>query len=337
MWHFQTGILVFFLALSIYTKAQQARLFKPSLALHYTYVPESKLQDSAGSYSKQSGQLSFFIPIYNHIILGDSTHKSSYFQLMTNGSAAWSSADLSNVMQQQHLLGASLGLSAFLVKNRKNIFSLSVSSMSRNDNYTLGTPEIRYAGLAQYRRNVSKGFSFHMGLGYSYFIGRGILFPALGMSFKTGKRSRMIINFPSRISFVQRIGNKVRLTAYLKPQGGFNYISNRSEYSQFPKAFYFRQRENHIGITTNIKLSNSFTTSADIGYAFRRSIRLSEGLQKNSSTFYKSGINNGAYIGVGLKYIFGSPKRDKEKEIIGNDSEKEELLSDPDFYDIISE
>ncbi len=335
MKHYLVGIFLFLISLSSAIKAQQARLFKPSLTLNYTFVPESKLIDSVGTFSNQGAQFGLFIPIYNHLNLGDSTKKLTYFQLMGNVTGRWSSADLTNILNKQDLLGATAGLTAFLVRNRKNIFLVSGSSMLRNDIYTIDQPEIRYAGVAQYRRNVNKGFSFHAGLVYSYFIGRGILFPSLGLSFKTGKYSRMIINFPNRISYVQNVGKKLRVSLYYRPQGGFNFISNKSDNAKIPSELYLRQRESHLGLNGIFKIGSNFNAVADIGYALRRNILLTESLQKKSLASYQSEINNGIYFGIGVKYIFHSTKKDKESSILSTDAEKEELISDPDFYDII--
>ena len=330
--------LLFILLLCFNAPAQEARLFKPSVSLNYTYTPESKLSDSSGTFGDQSARLGFFIPIYSHLSQRDSSSKPTYFQLMGHGTGTLSAPHLTDVIRDQNLIGASAGVTALLVRNRKNIFSVSLSAVSRNDEQTIENPIIRYSGIALYRRNVSRGFSFHLGAGYSYFVGRGILFPALGLSFITGKRSRMIINFPSRISFVQRLGSKVMLTAYLKPQGGFNFISNQSSYTNLPAEYYFRQRESHLGISGLYRITKNFNVSADIGLAARRSIALSGSLERNSAALYKTKVENGAYFGVGVKYIFHSLKKDKEKDILNLDKEKEEeLLSDPDFYNIISD
>ena len=40
---------------------------------------------------------------------------------------------------------------------------------------------------------------------------------------------------------------------------------------------------------------------------------------------------------IGIKYIFHSVNKDKEEEILNLDKEKEELFSDPDFYNLISD
>ena len=329
------GILFFLITFSIRANAQMERLFKPSVAISYTNFPSSKLIDSTGSFSNQTTQLAFFIPVFSHLNRTDTSAKSTYFQLMAHGNGSLSNPDLTAVLNNQNLIGATVGLTGLLMQNRKNIFSVSLAATSRNDETTISNPEIRYSGIAIYRRNVSPGFSFHLGAGYSYIIGRGVVLPAMGLSFKTGKRSRMIINFPNRISFVQRAGNKLMFTAYLKPQGGFNLISNQSKYLISTSELYLRQRESHLGISTRYRISKSFNVTADIGWAARRSISLTEGLTKNADTFYKTKIESGVYFSVGIKYIFHSVKREKKDASL--DIDKEELLNDPDFYDIISE
>ena len=74
------------------------------------------------------------------------------------------------------------------------------------------------------------------------------------------------------------------------------------------------------------RITRNFNVSADVGLAARRTITLSGSLEKNAAAYYKSKIDNGAYFGVGIKYIFHSLKKDKEKDILNLNKEKEEEL-----------
>ena len=334
-------IIAFFLVIGTfhyaYSQNGKARLFKPSISVSYTYVPEKKLSDSVGNFSNQIARVGFFIPIWNHYNAGDSAHKSTYFQVIASANNAVSFPQLRGILANQTLLNSSLGVSGVYVRNRKNIFTISLHTLTGDDEKTIAHPEIRYAGIALYRRNVSRNFSFTTGLAYSYFVGRGILFPVLGATFKAGKKVRVIINLPTRISVVALLNRKFLMTAYLKPNGGFNFISNQSIYTKIPSEINFRQRETRVGMSAVWRAPQNFHISGDIGLSCRRTITLSDGLGKSATKYYKTGIDNGAYFTIGIKYIFRSVRKDKEDEIIDTDKAKDELLNDPDFYNIVTE
>ena len=305
----------------------------PSLSLLYTYAAPSNLVDSAGKYSQQRTQLNIRLPIYSSYKSKDSLSGANYFQLSAHANAAYTDLELSPVFNQQNLYALSAGMSALLLRNFKNSFFVTVAANSRGDESMLAQDAIRFSGIAIYKRRVSQKFSYHVGAGYAYFIGRGVLFPALGLTLKTSARSRLNIQFPGRISYTQMFGKSFTLMAYLRPQGGFFSIQNDSTFMQGKENSFIRLRENQFGLSGRYRINSAFKVSADVGYALRRSIRLTDGLQKSSAALYNSAIENGPYFGIGLHYKFG--KRQKNLNDKTSDQENEEIISDPNFYDII--
>ena len=320
--------LLIFCCANLSLRAQKIRLARPSIALNSYYFPSSNLIDSTGSYSNENAQLNIYLPVLSHFSQKDSSNSSSYLQVSATHSVYFSHPQISSLIQSQNLLGAALGLSSFWVKNKKNIFLISFNSLSRNDETTITNPSFRYSGSAFYKRYFTPGFSCHFGMVYSYVIGRAVLLPAFGLSINTGKRSRLNINFPNKIYFVQKLGKSFFLNAYLKPYGSYNYISNESGYLS-PSTYYLRQRENHAGLAGTWKFNSRFLINGDLGFAFNRSFRIAEGLDNKSKTYYKSKIGNNFYAGIGFKYSFGKQKKLRAIDSKLTEDEKEELLNDP--------
>lgn len=71
----------------------------------------------------------------------------------------------------------------------------------------------------------------------------------------------------------------------------------------------------------------------ELGYNFGRSVKVANDLARKSASYYQSGIENGPFLGAGIQYRFGQHKSKKQEA--EEEAEKEELLSDPDFYNLI--
>lgn len=329
------NIFCFILFIPFATHAQKINLIKPSITVSTSYFPSSKLIDSLGIFQNQIAQLGFCIPVWNNFKQLDTTNKSNYFQIYLRNTNYISQPHLSNFIQNQNLFGTSLGISSFWVKNKSNFFAISLNSLCRSDETTVQNPSIRFSGSVLYKRIVTKGFSYHFGLVYSYIIGRDVWLPAIGINLRTGHKGRLSINFPNKIAYIQRFGKGLALTMYIKPYGTYNYIANKS-YAAATSTYYLRQRENHLGACGLIKISSSLVSTLDFGFAFNRRIQFSEGLNKKSSTYFKSKIENGIYFGVGIKYVFRNQKRKSiDSELL--EYEKEELISDPYFESLITD
>ncbi len=329
------GLFIFLLLQAVTSYAQEESIFKPALSLNYTHVPTASLIDSTGTYSSQVLRAGFSIPIWSNFNRNDTLVQSTIFHLSSNSAASFSNPKLSNVLENQYMLGASIGMSGILIQNQRNIFSIALSALTRNDFVTLSSPQIRYSGIALYRRRVSASFSYRVGAAYSYLFGRGIAFPVLGLSVKTGKQSRLLVNFPNRISFVKRVGKRLVFNAYLQPQGGFNFISNQTNYLNGSEEFYLRQRENQLGLRSHFKLASGLRMSTDIGWMFRRKISISQELNRKTDLLYNTAVKSGMFYGLGLKYVFQKTKRKTAFQY--NPQKTDILLSEPEMDDLLIE
>lgn len=308
-------------------KAQQSQAFQPHVSINGKYIPVSSINNYAGSIEQYGGEIQVRIPFFSTQGKADSTKQTTFFQLAAQANASIAIVSISSILNQAELYGTSAGITAALVKGRKNRFTLSLNAINRGDKKMYSAFDLRYSGVVNYKRVVSPGFSFNAGLAYSYLFGRGLALPVLGISTKLGKRSRLLINFPNRISYLQAVGTKLLLSASLKPQGGYYYVSNQLMNKEYPESFYLRLRETCLGISASYKIKAGFSVNAEIGYLVRRSIRLASGMSKDDYLYENLSASNNVVFGLGLKYRFIKKKKEDATE----------LLKDPDFEYLIYE
>ena len=326
-------LLILVIVLSLRLPAQDRFLFSPVLSANYSADLTSDMADSSGTYTLQRYQLGFRTPLWIRFHQKDSSNNSNLFLVSALANGSYADFRLTEDIGQLQLYGLSAGLSAMLMSNRKNVFSVTAVAMNRGDETVFADAAVRFSGLALYRRIVSRAFNFHAGIGYSYFTGRALAFPSFGVVFKTGKKSRMNINFPARINFSQLLGNSFVLQAYLRQQGGYYGLDLSKKDSLLTDISYLRMREGQIGLGLRYKLSKSFRINADLGYNFGRSLKVANGLERKSGFYYNSAVENGPFVGLGIQYRFANRKSKKQQA--EEEAEKEELLSDPDFYNLI--
>ncbi len=304
-----------------WVEAQQAQAFQPSVGINGKYNPVSTLSNYAGTIEQYGGEMQVRIPFFSTRSKADSTKQTTFFQLAAQANASIALVTISSILNQSELYGTSAGLTAALVKGHKNRFTLSLNAINRGDQQMYAAFALRYSGVVNYKRIVSPGFSFNAGLAYSYLFGRGLALPVLGISTKLGKRSRLLIHFPNRVSYLQAVGTRLLLSASLKPQGGYYYVSNQLMNKEYPESFYLRLRETCLGISANYKIRSGFSINAEIGYLVRRNVRIASGMSKDDYLYENFTASNNLVFGLGLKYRF--IKKIKE--------DATELMKDPDF------
>lgn len=320
-------VVIILLANLIGLKAQQSQALQPLISVNGRYMPVSTLSSNAGTIEQYCGNMQLRVPVFSTQSKSDSSSQTTFFQLATQANVSVASLSISSILNQAELFGTSAGITASLVKGRKNRFTVSLNAINRGDKQTFSSFALRYAGVVDYKRVVSAGFSFHAGLAYSYLFGRGLALPVLGISTKLGKRSRLLINFPNRISYLQAFGTRFLLSASLKPQGGYYYVSNQLMNKEYPESFYLRLRETSLSISANYKIKHGFSINTELGYLVRRSIRVASGMSKEAYLYENLSASNNLVFGLGIKYRFIKKKKEDATE----------LLNDPDFEYLIDE
>lgn len=280
--------------------AQMQQMQAPRFGQVYMETNTQNLQrvtDVSGATYRFSGlSLGMMLPVYTKIATQrNDTTPPSRLAFTLQPSLSWSMLNISYLNQERILLNPQLTVGSYYTFRRKNMVLVNIRAMFNEDEFTINNPEPRYAFTTLYSRKVNARFSYFAGAAYSYVFGEGQFLPLLGGRFGWGKRSRVNIVLPLQVTYRTQLSPRLRLSVYLRPQGGINRFENRltiADSSQ--KVLVFRRRSVMFGAAFSYKLKNNLAVVIDPAFMTAQKISFTD--EDGSQKFMENNLSRGIQL-----------------------------------------
>lgn len=277
--------------------AQMQQMQPPRFGQVYmetTLQNKQNISDVPGSTYRLSG-LSFgmMLPVYSKTFAQrNDTIPPARLAFTIHPSLSYSLVHISHLNQERVLLNPQVTISSYYLFKRKNMVFVNVRGVLNEDEFTVDNPEPRYAFSALYSRKVSPKFSYFTGAAYSYVFGEGQLFPLLGARFGWGKSSRVNIVLPLQATYRTQLTSRLRLSVYVRPQGGMNRYENRLTVADSTvKTLVLRRRSAALGTAFTYKLKNNLALVVDPSFLLAQKISFTD--EARSQTFMDATLSRG--------------------------------------------
>ncbi|MBK5285336.1 MAG: hypothetical protein JJE25_08015, partial [Bacteroidia bacterium] len=256
--NFQFGVLnMIALMLSVTALRSQDYPAKNIYRIYYEvsgqYADQRPFEDVSGLYSISSGSLLFSIPLVSKVLEGrDLTKK--LLGVVVKGKGELSLPEVSFIKSRHLLIDCSASAGA-LYNSNKNTWQGNFTASFAEDNYTLSSIQIRFAGSALFTHRVNNKFAYQFGAAYSYIYGEGKFLPLLGANIYLGEHDRLAILLPMHISWIHSYNFNNIMRVYIAPTGGINRFKNRDLLPDAPDIIYLRRRDLKAGVMWRIKVA----------------------------------------------------------------------------------
>ncbi len=256
--------------------------------------PPQRLTDVPESHYRLSGlSVGMMLPLYTTKFrqLNDTTPPPS-LAITIHPSVSYSRISISHPNQERILMNPQFTLSSYYMFKRKSMFFVNLRTQLNEDEFTAKNPEPRYAFLTLYSRKVSGGFSYFGGAAYSYVFGEGRFFPLLGARVTLGKQSTINMVLPLQVTFRTQLSSRLRLSVYLRPQGGVNRFENRLTIADSTqKVLVFRRRGAQLGVALSYQLRNNLSIVIDPSLLVAQKIQFTN--ESGSQTYINHNLSRG--------------------------------------------
>jgi hypothetical protein len=274
------------LASGVLAQMQPSRF--ASVYLETLVQPKQEIIDSAG-HTYKLGRFNFgmTLPLVNARFAPEhDTLQPGRLGITLHPSITYSRLRLSYFPQERILVNPQITLSTYYFFKQKNAITLNLRAMYNEDEFTIGSPRLRYNVSGIYARSVSNRFSYYAGGGYTYLFGEGVWLPILGARFSWNKTSRLNIILPLQISYRTAFLPKTRLLLYMHPQGGVNRFENRLNVNDtLEKTLVFRRRSLNVGAAIIWQVKSNVSVVFDPSLLLAQRILFTSDDETNATTY----------------------------------------------------
>lgn len=269
------------------------------------YSPQRAFEDVSGLYGFTSVSGLVSVPLISKVKEGKDLTK-KLLGVTAKGKGELTLPEISFIKTNHLLINLSGSLSA-LYNGNKNTWQGTFTAQFAEDNFTLGLPQIRFAGSFLFTRRASLDFAYSLGAAYSYIYGEGKYLPLVGGNLRLDDDDRIALLFPMHISWIHTYSFINVMRVYVAPAGGVNrFRNNDGLFPGAPDIIYFRRREFKAGIVWRIKPAPPLIITFGGGILLKRNLYFSE--QDNSDFLLHQQPQPFWFAEAGIKFRFGTKK-----------------------------
>lgn len=283
------------------------------------------VKDPSNHYQLGSFAGSMLLPVYRKQTLGNSPRISGLF---LSPSLELSKADISYIQQSRMLVNAGLGIGGYYLIHPKHFLLGTFRGLVNEDEFTIDYYQLRYNAALLYSWRMGSKFTLLSGLAYTYTFGEGLFLPMLGGRYLFGPKHFIQVVLPLQISYTRPFGNRIVLSAYIRPSGGFNRFENRRYFADSTvNVMALRRRAISTGIQLTYQLKNSLRLYTSLALLGGQRITFTEDGERNGDIYFKGNVENALQLRVGLVwYPFLNNLRNENKEPLDNDDTDDDFL-----------
>ncbi len=288
------------------------------------YTPGKRKLDTINSISKRlksykisQASIGFNIPIITKDFYNKDSTRKSNIHFLLSGNYTNLRLDFEGITVH-NLTRAGIGFRGIYNNGKRSIFYGELSPFITQDRGYAYTRSIRLAFTLLYNCSVNDNFAFRVGYTRSFMWGNRFNLPYIGLRFGKIDRVNFSIQFPRNIALTVPLGRSVRLSGYIKPQGGLYSFANSDslQIGNFleDNKLYFGRYELLGGLRLDVLANKKFNFYVSSGLTTQNYISFfptnEYGASKFSSykEYYLKRIKGGAFINFGLVFRFGKTK-----------------------------
>lgn len=269
------------------------------------HSPQRAFKDVSGLYGYSSVAALINVPIISKVTEGkDYTKK--LLGVTAKGKGEIILPDISFIKSDHLLINLSGSVNA-LYNGNKNTWQGTFTASVAEDNYTISSMQIRFAGSLLFTRRTSLYFAYMLGAGYSYTYGEGRFLPLIGGTVRIDADDRIAVLLPMHVSWIHTYSFMNIMRVYVSPYGGVNRFKNNDGlFPNSPEVIFFRRRDFKAGVIWRIKPAPPLIISFGGGILAKRNIYFSE---KNNSDYLLHQVPQPYWFAeAGIKFRFGTKK-----------------------------
>ncbi|MFN0201752.1 MAG: hypothetical protein ACKVTZ_09540 [Bacteroidia bacterium] len=289
------------------------KIFTPTLNVQANWTKGVKTED--GNFQTQ-----YLNVQYNHLLFGQKrvsayTVVPSFFRVMLNTSARVTMPRFSPFPTQHLMIQPAVGITGYYFRRMKNLFLLNASTFLGEDQYTIINPQLKWRANFLYRRQFSTAFWAGIGVGYSYLLGGGKLYPIVGVAGWATENLYYQVYFPfqAQISYYQ--STWTRWSAVIRPNGNIHRFADKDNIPYLPEIALWRQREIKAGLQGAFNSSHRLRWIVETGGVFFRKTIFSNVQQKfqRHDELAAIPLKPSVYLQAGVQVSFGEKTKTQNR------------------------
>jgi Domain of unknown function (DUF6268) len=276
-------------------EAQEATgldLYRPHLTVSVTGIPRAETDSLGGQFGSFGGFLDGTFP-------AGAAGRVRFFGRLRLGA---DSADFGFLHEKRTLYSAHAGLTAWLGSGGRDSFLVSLGPSIAEDEHTIGSPRLRFAGAALGVHRSSPQLFLDYGLIYSYAYGRGRLLPAFGVRWEPERGWVVSALLPVAVSVRRRVGPTASVGLLAAPMGERVRFQNAGEFPGQPSIVNLRLRQYRIAAEAVFRAWRQAALSLEAGALVARKISFAN----NDDDFVESSLKSAPYGRLSVRLNFGA-------------------------------
>ena len=261
--------------------------------------------NTAYNFGGQSLYLGVRVPVWQKASVAESPRIQQVIVSNTNEvSHSGISPGAYSVHQFQNKLGV-----GYISVGRKNTYQAQASVSAFMSTKMPQPVQFRPMALLLFRRQVTRQWSYRIGLAYSFVFGRGLPLPVIGYSVRLGSRSRLDALLPFSVRYMVIHTRHFTSQASCMPQGFValaDPIANGSEQS----ILFLRNRAFLLQYKAEIRAGRRVRLYLALGYLFKRQVWISDGTGglNNPASYFSGQVKPGWALQAGFRIRLGGQK-----------------------------
>ena len=275
---------------------------RPRIFAGYTTTSTRSFEDIAGTYKMTSFSLGATVPFYDDVVRSDEGTDARF--AIASGRFSSLLPQISFLATRHTLYAATLGASAGLFTNSKNLYMLTLNAGIAEDDNTIQNPQLRLTGSGLGTERFGDSFRLLFGLSYSYTFDRGLLLPILGADWKFAEewRLRLLLPFLFEVQFEDmsslQFGFLVRANGNRFRFEDDNYSAGSSN------AEYLRISQLQAAFRVSLRIVDNLWVYGEAGVLRNRNL----GIWAGENNLVSSRIENSGYSSMILRYTIGKSR-----------------------------
>lgn len=269
----------------------------PGIRIDFAGTPAGDLSGSPLDYYDHGLNIAAGIP------LGVMRSGNSFVNFSLSPSFGIEQAETSFLSRTFQFYDTRFSVNASMFGSNQEMYSLRIGAGCAEERETITSPHTRLSFLGMGTYHKTPRLVYFYGLSYSYILGKGLLFPVLGLTWKISPRWDMSAVLPVLFKFGYQITPAMRTTLYTSIFGNQFHFKNDNDFPGESDSLYFHTVGGRLGAGIEYRVSH-WTVGADLGTNIRREIRISD----SSTDLVAHQVNGGAYARVFSRWSFGGRK-----------------------------
>ena len=295
-------ILIVFLIIVPFLSAQETFDIHPSggtVGISVGRIPETELTAGTGTYESRWGSIHASVPVHRSITIGEGG--GTFQQFTLTGSLRRNTTDFTLLSGERVISSGWLGGSWTSVGSSKNLYHISASVGYSGENDPGGSKTLRLRFLGLGTVHLSDPLLMIYGASFSALFGRDLLMPLLGIRWKINEDWSSSLLLPAAFSIRYRAGSSIVFRLSVSAAGDKVQTANRGDFPGAAGSLQWRTTGIRSVLRTNVKLSDAFGLTVDLGAVSKRNLSLLSG----ADVIRREQLGPSRYVALGLQYHFG--------------------------------